>query len=160
MKKFIYLLVLSVFTLTFSACSDDDEPKGNNQISITSNGVEIKNNDVVTYTAEADVFGEMVAGHNSEPSFKSKTPCKLEVSITLPENDLEYLQWCGITKECLNYKEKGTYTRVKDNVQEEAMEMHAHFKTQTYTTCKVLVDVNINGKAERTFFIEYIYPAK
>ena len=137
MKKFIYLLVLSVFTLAFSACSDDDEPKGNNQISITSNGVEIKNNDVVTYTAKADIFDEMVAGHNTEPSFKSKTPCKLEVSITLPENDLQYLQWCGITKECVNYKEKGTYTRVKENIQEAAILMLSVLFMQVWLSVKV-----------------------
>ena len=158
MKKILFALFATVFAFTFSACSDDDEPKTNPQISIQCNGKEVQNNDVVKYVAEADFLGEMVAGHNTEPSFISTGGKKLEVSITIPENKTDYFQWCGITSECLNYKESGTFTRVKDNIQaKESMELHAHFKTGIYTECKVKVDVKVNGKQERTFFLEYIY---
>lgn len=157
MKKFIYLLLVSVFTIAFTACSDDDEPEMKVKVNIQNNGKEINNNDVITYNAEADVFGEFVAGPVSDPSIKTSEPCKLEVSITIPENELDYIQWCGIDHACLDYRESGTFTRSNDKAQNEAMEMHAHFKAGVYTSCKVKVDVKVNDKPVRTFYIEYVY---
>lgn len=158
MKKILFSLLASLFVFSFTSCSDDDEPEApTNQISIKSNGKEINNNDVVKYTAETDIFGDFFAGHNTEPSFTSTTPCKLEVTVTIPQNNLKHIQWCGINHKCIDYKESGAYTRVNNEATNEAMEMHAYFKANEYTSCKVKVDVKVNNKQERTFYIEYIY---
>ena len=169
MKKFFYLLLASALPFTFTSCADDDDDdskKGTEvvqpQISIQSNGHEIKDGDVITYVAEEDeLFGDIVAGHASEPSFIPTAPCNMEVTIHLPQSDIKNLQWCGITHECIVYEKAGSYTRSIENMgSKESMEMHAYFNKGNFTECKVKVDVKINGKEERSFFINYVYSDK
>lgn len=162
MKKYFYLFLTAVFALTFSACSDDDESVATSQLSILKDGVEVQQNEVLMYDAVKDeIFNDIVAGHDTEPTFVAKSPCNLSVSITIPENKLKHIQWCGITGECQNFSKPGTYTRVHENLTDKQdMVMHANFEKDVFTSCMVKVDVKVNGKNERTFYIQYNYTDK
>lgn len=161
MKKYLFLLLAVVIACTYVACSDDNDPVVASLISIHHNGVEVQDNEVLLYDAEENVFGEILAGSDNEPTFVAKSPCKLEVTVTVPEHELDNFQWCGITEVCSFYNEPGTYTRVVEKlVSKTGMGMHVYFKPGVYTTCLMKVDVKVNGKAERTFFLRYNYADK
>ena len=169
MKKILFLLFSSLLSLAvFSSCSDDDDNNNNNagtevknQISITHDGKEIKNGDVIAYQAvEDELFGDIVAGHENDPSFDAKKPCKIDVTLTVPSCDMKYFQWCGITQQCSNYEAGGTYTRSKADMTHETMALHAYFKPGVFADCKVKVEVKVNDVTERNFYLHYIYSEK
>ena len=160
MKKFYYFLFASILTFFATACSSDEEPIEELTVSIQNNGTEIGDNEIIKYTAEKDIFGDYVAGNDTEPIIKASQPCKLEVSITIPKNDLKYVQWCGVTHECEQFAESGTYTRVLNQMENaESMQMHAYFKKGITAKCNIKVVVKINDKTERTFYLAYNYVA-
>ena len=157
-KLFAHLLLTAVVAFVLGACSSESaDEKPVPHVSILANGSEIADNQVVQYIAEPNPFDEFVAGHDTEPTFSSDIPCKLEVTIDIPENQLDYFQWCGISHKCDNHK-KGTFTRVQEKMNEPlGMELHAHFQKTVYTSCRVKVDVKANGERVRTFYLEYVY---
>ena len=158
MRKYFYLLFAVVLACVYVACSNDGESIETSLISIQNKGVEVQNNDVLQFDAAENFFGEMVAGHETEPTFIAKSPCKIEVTITLPDNNLDYFKWCGFTDECSVYCEPGAYTRIVEQLVSKAgMAVHASFKSGEFASCLVRVDVKVNGKAERTFFLQYNY---
>lgn len=160
MKKFYYFLFASILTFVAAACSSDEEPVEELTVSILNNGTEIGDNEIIKYTAEKDLFGDYVAGSDTEPVIKASQPCKLEVAITIPKSELKYVQWCGVTHECEQFAESGTYTRVlKQMVNAESMQMHAYFKKGISAKCNIKVVVKINDKTERTFYLSYEYVA-
>ena len=160
MKKYLYLFLSLVVACAFVACSDDDDeaPATSSALSIVCNGNEVKNKEVISYTAKENEFEEIVAGHDSEPRFTSKTSCNMEVSITIPKHELDRFDWCGITEMCMPCTEPGVYTREAKNTTSSKMNLHAYFQKGVYTSCMVQVDVKVNGKQERTFFLQYNYP--
>ena len=160
MKRFYYFLFASLLSFFATACSSDGESIEELTVSIQNNGTEIGDNEVVQYSAEKDIFGDYVAGNDVEPVIKTSQPCKLEVSVTIPKSDLLYLQWCGVTHECEQYAEAGTYTRTRENMEgSESMDLHAYFKKGVSAKCNVKVAVKVNGKLERTFYLSYSYVA-
>ena len=159
MKKYFLFLVSLVFAFTFVACSDDDDNEQPvvSPISILYNNEEVKNNEVISYEAKQNEFGEIVAGEEGEPVFVPKSTCKLEVAVTLPEQDFCTLQWCGITGSCAFLETADTYVRVAEKfAKQDPLGMEAFFTK--YGSCLVKVNVKANDKQERVFYIQYNYP--
>ena len=169
MKRLELLVFILLSLLYMPSCNSSylDEPplspeesgsEGKVKLSVLSNGSEILNDGVVTYYAHVDQLGNMAAGHNVEPLFITSAPCKLDVRITVPNNNLERIQWCGITPTCEDLN-AGVHVRSvdMDNNKKSFMQLHAYFKKGSYASCKVEVEVLLNGKQERTFQLEYVY---
>ena len=161
----LFGLLAFILTGSLLSCSDDTPSSPAElrpQFAIQSEGREILDGQTLVYHAHEDeLFGDILAGHNSEPVFIPSKPCKLDVTITVPPSDIRYVQWCGLTKQCTNYEPGKSYTRsLPTTGTREAMELHTYFKKGVFTECKVKVDVKVNNRPERTFYINYIYTDK
>lgn len=162
LKKYSYLIFCALFALTLGACTKDDKKSDSVEpvvMNIRCGGTEIKNNQVIKYVAEKDIFGEYIAGDKNEPTFKASSPCNVEVVLSIPKNTLKSFEWCGITNHCDNLQ-VGTHSRKKENMNSKlVMGLQAHFNKGESATCKVKVEVKVDGKLDRTFFMEYSYEA-
>lgn len=156
MKKFLLLALFAVLGMAQQAFA---------QLSVTCDGTEINNGDVVTFDAiEDDDTGDIVAGHATDPLFRAPEGTNLTVTVTIPNAAGQSFLWCGITTACETAnpgKNTRSYTFKKGlmpGVLDFAnMNLHADFHKGEYATYSVKVDVAVNGQQERTFFLVYKY---
>ena len=152
MKKFLLLTFCALFGLVQNSFA---------QLSITVDGKEVQDNDVIKFFAFEDEYGDILAGTN-DPTFKVESgSVNISVTVTIPSNATGgVFQWCGITPDCLPL-EPGKYTRsatVKTGLLgPKDMQLHAHISGESDVTYNVKVDVNVNGRKYRTFYLVYIY---
>ncbi len=136
--------------------------QGQAQISVTCNGVEVKEGDVLTFYAVEDDFGDYVAGPLIDPTFKNTTDQAFDITVKVKTSSNAVkggLNWCGITMTCQDIKggsEERTGT-LKPNGSGLSMQLRGMFVKDDFKKYEAMVTVYKGSQYYISFKEIFIY---
>ena len=155
MKKFFTLCCCALFGSMLAQA----------QISITCDGVEVKEGDVLTFYAAEDDFGDYTAGPLMDPNFKNTTDQAFDITVKVKTSDNAKnggLNWCGITMQCQDIKggsEERTGT-LKPGGFGLNMQLHGVFQKDNFKTYEASVTVYKGMEYVSSFKEVFVYDGK
>lgn len=155
MKKFFTLCCCALFGSMLAQA----------QISITCDGVEVKEGDVLTFYAAEDDFGDYTAGPLMDPNFKNTTDQAFDITVKVKTSDNAKnggLNWCGITMQCQDIKggsEERTGT-LKPGGFGLNMQLHGVFQKDDFKTYEASVTVYKGMEYVSSFKEVFVYDGK
>ena len=155
MKKFFTLCCCALFGSMLAQA----------QISITCDGVEVKEGDVLTFYAAEDDFGDYTAGPLMDPNFKNTTDHAFDITVKVKTSDNAKnggLNWCGITMQCQDIKggsEERTGT-LKPGGFGLNMQLHGVFQKDDFKTYEASVTVYKGMEYVSSFKEVFVYDGK
>lgn len=154
MKKILSLLLFTLAGI----------PSLSAQITVTCEGKQVNDGDVLTFYATEDDFGSITATPSEtylmDPTiYAATTPCGISVTVETSENARSGgLQWCGITTSCAEIT-GGTETRSTtiENFLGASLNLHGTFKAGQYKTYSASVTVVSDAGDKISFTENFVY---
>lgn len=157
MKKFLLLTLFAVLGMAQAVYA---------QVSIQCDGKEVNEGDVLKFYPHEDDYGGMISGPEVDPTiFPNKKKSTVSVTIKIPAKAAGKFTWCGITNQCQTGLPDGEYTRSIElnGIEYEGqilastnMQLHLPIEKEGLSGIySVQVEVSVDGKVERTFYMAY-----